>query len=457
MGPLRELRRTPGPALLADRARRRITRRLLPFLMLIYLLAYLDRANLSVAKLQMQHDLHFTDAVIGFGAGIFFLGYFLLEVPGTLLVERWSARKWLARIMISWGLVASLTGFLGAPLLGHFSLAQQFYGMRLLLGAAEAGFFPGVIVYLSHWFRFEDRARAKAYFILTQPIALVVGFPLSRWIMETVHWHGLTGWRWLFILEGFPSVALGLVALFFLTDRPEQAAWLSADEKSWLISELQSEERTKIARGRVRAIDAFREPRTLLLIAIYFLVVTGNQGLIFFFPSITESMKGMSVAARTAVAALPYLCAMFGILLNGFLASRTSERRWHTAVPMFLNGLGLSLAILSGDRLASAIVFFSLAGAASLAYLPVFWTLPTAFLGKSAAAVAIGLINSFGNLGGFAGPYLFGYLRTATGRFNAGLWCLTASTLLAGALALLLPGAPTNREHNQVESHGKEN
>ena len=439
-------------AAFAERTRHRATCRLIPYLMFTYLLAYLDRANLAVAKLQMQTDLKLNDAVIGLGAGIFFIGYFLLEVPGSLIVEHWSARRWLARIMISWGLIAALTGLIGTPLFGSLSLKLQFYLARFLLGAAEAGFFPGVIVYLSHWFCFEDRARAQAYFMMTQPLAIILGVPLSRWILETVHWAGLAGWRWVFILEGAPCVVLGFATLFYLTDHPEEANWLSREEKNWLLARLQAEAQARAATRRVRWVEAFRTPRVLLLIAIYLLIVSGNQALVFFFPSITNAMKSMSVFWRTVAAILPYICSMGGILLNGLSAHRMQEQKWHTALPMLCSGCALALAILSGPHVALALLFFCLAGAASQAYLPAFWTLPTAFFGKSAAAAAIGLTNSFGNLGGFLGPYVFGYLRTATGRFSPGLWFLVACTLSAGLLAATLRLPPSLKVNNQNEN-----
>jgi len=413
--------------LIAERARRRVMRRLMPFLILVYLVAYIDRANLGIAKLQMQTDLRFTDATIGLGAGIFFIGYFLLEIPGSLIVERYSARKWFARIMISWGLVAALTGLIAT--------SGQFYAARFFLGAAEAGFFPGVIVYLSHWFRFEDRTRAKAWFMMTQPLSVVVGTSISRWILENIHWRGIAGWRWVFVLEGVPAILLGVVALFYLTDRVHEAKWLPEDEKRWLLHELQTEEEHKIAAGRVRILDAFRHRQTLLLMTIFFLIVTSNQAILFFLPSIAKSMKGLSIIRQTVVTILPYLCSIVGIMVNGYWSSRTGERRWHTAVPILLTSGGLAGAILSGDRLALTIAFLCLIGFSFQAYLPVLWTLPTAYLGKAAAATAIGTINSFGNLGGFAGPYLFGYLKTATGRFQAGLWFLTGCMLLSGLLA----------------------
>jgi len=435
---------------IAERTRRRVTRRLMPFLMVTYLFAYIDRANLSIAKLEMQTDLGFTDAVTGLAAGIFFIGYFLLEVPSTLIVERWSARRWLSRIMVSWGLVATLTGFLGMALPG-LSLTRQFYALRFLLGAAESGFFPGVIVYLSHWYSFEDRARAKTWFMVTQPLAIVAGLGMSRWILETVHWHGLAGWRWVFILEGLPSILLGIVTFFYLTDHPREANWLAADEKKWLNSQLENEQRQRAAAKRVKVSDALRQPYTLLLIGIYFLIVSGNQGLVFFLPSVIDDLKSLSVTGRTVVTMLPYALGIFAILLAGLSAQRTGERRWHTAGPMLFSAAALALAIQAGSHLLPLIVFYSLAAGTSQAYLPAFWTLPTSYLGKSAAATAIGLINSFGSLGGFAGPYAFGYLKTATGSFRPGLWCLVVCCLLAGLLATQVRSG-----HNRKGPHDTE-
>jgi ACS family tartrate transporter-like MFS transporter len=402
--------------------------------MFIYFLAYLDRANLGVAKLQMQKDLGFDDAVIGFGAGIFFLGYLLLDIPGSLIVERWSARKWIARIMLSWGAVATLMGLLGTPLFDSVRPITQFYSLRLMLGIAEAGFFPGVIVYLSHWYRVEDRARAKAWFMVTQPLAIALGVPISRWILENVSWSGLAGWRWVFILEGVPPILMGFVTLWFLTDRPAAATWLPEDEKQWLLSELKAEEARKISANRVRVIEALRNPQTFLLIAIFFLIVVGNQALIFFLPSITDNMKGMPVAIRTIAAGLPYACSALGIWINGTWAARTGQLRWHTAVPMLATGVSLCLTVLAGDHVLLTMGLFCLAGFTSQAYLPAFWTLPTTLLGKSAAATAVGLI-CLGNLGGFVGPWLFGYLKTITGRYDAGLWVLAGCMLVAGTLA----------------------
>ena len=380
----------------------------------------------------MQGDLGFDNSLIGFGAGIFFVGYFVLEVPSTLIVERWSARKLLSLIMIVWGVVASACGFI--------QTRQQFIILRFLLGAAESGFFPGVIVYLSHWYRLEDRARAKTYFMMTQPLAILIGYGLSRWILQTVHWQGLPSWRWVFILEGIPPVLLGIVSFFYLTDRPSDAHWLSADQKHWLTSALTAEAQERAAAGRVNITAALRHPYTLLLILIYFFIVSSNQGLIFFLPSVVDEMKQLSVTMRTAMTMLPYLLGFFTIMLGGFSAQRTGERRWHMAAPMLFGGVMLLAAIAAGQHIAWVLTCFILAAGTSQAYLPAFWTMPTSYLGKSAAATAVGLINSFGSLGGFAGPYAFGYLRTTTGNWQSGLLALSACSFLAGILALAIRG-----------------
>lgn len=405
--------------------------------MLVYLFAYIDRANLSIAKLHMQGDLHFDDSITGFGAGIFFVGYFFLEVPATLFVERWSARYLLSAIMIVWGLVAALTGFIGL-FAASISVAKQFYVLRFLLGTAESGFFPGVIVFLSHWFRYEDRARAKTYFMITQPLAILIGYAVSRWILESVHGLGLPGWRWVFILEGIPSVALGIFSFFYLTDWPRDAHWLTPQQKSWLTAELHKEQVERTAAGRVSITAALREPYTVLLILIYFLIASGNQGLIFFMPSLVDEMNQWSITTRTVIIMAPFALGIFTILFAGLSAQRTGERRWHTAAPMLFSGFTLALAVVFGNNPLLVVAFLFLAAGSGQAYLPSFWTLPTAYLGKSAAAAAIGLINSFGSLGGFVGPYAFGYLKTATGSWNVGLWFLSGSCFAAGLLATLI-------------------
>jgi MFS transporter, ACS family, tartrate transporter len=419
---------------LAIRTRARVTRRLIPYLMFVYLLAYLDRANLGVAKLSMQVDLGFNDAVIGFGAGVFFLGFLLLNIPAALMVERWSARKLLAAITITWGLVASMTGFIGTRIFNPLPLATQFYGLRTLLGIAEAGFFPGVIVYISHWYRPEDRPRAKGYFMISQSIAVATGIPLSRWILEKIHWAGLAGWRWVFILEGILPFLMGFVTLCYLSDRPGQARWLPEDEKSWLLAQLKTDEVCKTLSHRVGVVDALRYPQTFLLTAVLFLLVTGNQALIFFIPSITDTMKNLPISLRTLAAGLPYAFSALGILLNGIWSQRTRRLTLHAALPMFATGTFLALAVLSREHVWLMTGFLCLTGFTAQAYMPPFWTLPTTLFGKSAAAAAVGII-CLGNLGGVAGPWIFGYLRTLTGGYNTGLLVMSGCMLVAGALA----------------------
>lgn len=399
----------------------------MPFLLLLYFFAFIDRTNVGIAKLGMQGELGFTDEVIGFGAGIFFAGYVLLEIPGTLIVERWSARVWIGRIMITWGFVATLMGFV--------QTAPQFAWLRFALGAAEAGFFPGIIVYLSHWYGAQDRSRAKSLFLIAQPISQALGLPLSRLIMEHANWGGLAGWRWVFILEGTPAIVLGVVTLRYLTDWPREARWLSHEQRQALTEEIERERTTKEAAGRAGIWAAVRHPQILLLVAVCFFVIAGNQSLIFFLPSITEAMPSLSVAQRTLVTMLPYVCGLFGILANGYLAGRARNLRWHVAGPIFLTAAGLTGAVLATGHPMLMVVFFCVAGFSAQAYLPAFWTAPTTLFTKSAAAVGVGLINSIGNLGGLAGPYAFGYLRTATGDFTAGLWVLVGSLLIAGLLA----------------------
>jgi MFS transporter, ACS family, tartrate transporter len=458
----------------AERARRRITKRLMPFLLWLYFLAFIDRTNVSVAALDMKKSLGegglgFTDDIIGTGFGIFFIGYFLLEIPGTLIIERWSARKWIARIMISWGIVAALMGFIGKPWMNFGAEKDQFYVLRFILGLAEAGYFPGIVVFLSHWFRYEDRAKAKSHFMIGLPIATMIGVPISRAIMENIHWGGLEGWRWVFILEGIPSVIFGVVTLFYLTDWPSEAKWLPEDEKRWIMGELERERREMLAEGKDPLwggiVKGLKNPKTLLLSAIYLFIVTGYYGLNSFLPSITAKMKALAPLAasiaqsvadalpsltssitpgavqktlETIITSLPYGFGLVAMLINSARSDRTGERRWHTALPMLLGGIGLALAILSGDVLALVVTFFCLAGIGLHAYLPVFWTWPTKFMTASVAATAIGLINSFGNLGGYFGPKVVGYLSVKYDSYVPGMWFLVVCILIAGLLAILI-------------------
>jgi ACS family tartrate transporter-like MFS transporter len=410
-----------------QRARHRIAKRLLPFLFVLYVIAFLDRMNIGAAALQMPHDLGFSDRVVGMGAGIFFLGYFLLEIPGALIVERWSARRWIARIMISWGLVTVLMAFIHT--------AQQFYLVRFFVGAAEAGFLPGVIVYLTHWFRYQDRGKAVAFFYAANPLSYVIGSPIAGLLLG-FSWFGLRGWRWLFILEGIPAIVLGVITIFYLTDWPAEAHWLPPDERSWITEQLQREKQIKNRGHSFSVSGALRNRDVILLTLCYFCAMTGSYGIAFWLPTILKRISGQSDLKVTLLAALPYVAAFVTQQVNGWHSDRTRERRWHAAIPLFLCALALSLAVLSSGRPMVAIGLFVLVGGSFYGFQPCFWAVPTLFLSESAAAASIGLINSVGNLGGFVGPMVMGYLATRTHSFAAGLWYLVGSLIVGGLLML---------------------
>ena len=418
------------------RARRRIARRLLPFVFVLYVIAFLDRMNIGAAALQMPHDLGFSDRVVGMGAGIFFLGYLLLEIPGALIVERWSARRWIARIMISWGLVTVLMAFI------HTS--RQFYLVRFFLGAAEAGFLPGVIVYVTHWFRYEDRGKAVAFFYAANPLSYVIGSPIAGLLLG-ISWFGLRGWRWLFILEGIPAIVMGVITISYLTDWPAQARWLPADERSWITEQLQREKQAKNRRHSFSVWGALRNRDVILLTLCYFCAMTGSYGIAFWLPTILKRLSGLSDLKVTLLAALPYIAAFVTQQVNGWHSDRTGERRWHAALPVFLCALALSLAVVNSSRPAVSIGLFVLVGASFYGFQPCFWAVPTLFLSESAAAASIGLINSVGNLGGFVGPLVMGYLVGRTHNFSAGLWYLVGSLIMSGILMLAV-GAGRRRE-----------
>jgi D-galactonate transporter len=411
----------------ADRALRRISFRVMPYVFLLYIVAFLDRVNVGYAALQMADDLGFTAEVFGFGAGIFFFGYLLLEIPGSVIVERWSARKWIARIMISWGILAIMLAFV--------KTATQFYTVRFLLGAAEAGFFPGLIVYLSHWFRYEDRAKAVAWFMAAIPVSNLVGSPISGLLLG-VNWLGEPGWRWLFIVEGVPAVILGFVTIFYLTDWPRQAKWLPEDEKQWIIRELEIEKQQRKAVHQISMWQALKHRDVLLLVGAYFFSTVGFYGLNIWLPTILKGASGWSDFKVTMVAMIPHLAGLVGMLAFGASSDRTGERRWHAAGAMMLGAAGYLLVVLAGGNPVMVVAAFCIVAAGADGYFPGFWPLPTAFLTESAAAAAIGLINSFGNLGGFVGPYILGYVRTPTNSFNNGQILLAVSMLLGAGCVL---------------------
>ncbi len=410
---------------LARETRRRVTRRLLPFLFLLYVIAYIDRINVSFAGLQMTKDLGFSDAVFGFGAGIFFIGYLVLGIPGAILVERWSARKMIAVTMLVWGIVASATGLIHTEI--------EFYVMRFVLGIAEAGFFPGVITYLGHWHRAEDRAKAVAIFMTAIPMSQVIAAPVSAALMK-VDWLGLAGWRWLLILEGAPALVCGVITALYLTDRPRDAPWLEPAQRDWLIRELEREHARKTAGPRITVLRALMHRDVLLLAGAYFTGTVASYGLTLWMPKMIQRFSGLNAVQTAILSMVPALVAVPAMLLNGWHSDRTGERRWHAAGARLITAAALLVTIFVTDHAALTLTLLTIAYAFVVAAFPPMWAMPTAFLGSTAAAASIGLINSFGNTGGFFGPYLIGLFSSRTGAFIGGLWTMVIAALIAAIL-----------------------
>jgi len=412
-------------------ARTRIATRLLPFLFLLYVANYLDRTNIAYATLGMKGDLGLTDSVFGTASGIFFIGYFALQIPGALLVERWSARLLLAITLITWGALTTLTGFVRTPV--------ELYGARFLLGAAEAGFFPGVVVYLSHWFIYQDRAKALARFMAAIPIGFMIGGPIAGAILG-VHWLGITGWRWLFLLEGVPAVVLGIVALFVLPDWPREARWLPPHERDWITARLEEERSAKAHAEQMTIWQAIRHPAVLVLTAGLFFTYTGGYAFWFWFPTMLQRFTGWTDVQRIGwVGAIPFVAGLIGMLILGWSSDRTGERRWHFALPQLTAALALGLWFFIPHSNVLLIAVFTLVGFGTVAYLPSFWALPSAFLTSSAAAAAVGFINCTASIGGFVGPKIIGNLSQRTGSFNTGFVFMIACWTIASVLVLLCP------------------
>ena len=419
----------PGAAVsisdpLARRTRRHIASRLLPFLFILYVANYIDRTNLAYAALGMTRDLGFSDRIIGLGIGIFFVTYVAGQTPGALLVERWSARRMIATSMVAWGLLTMLTAAVRTP--------GQLYLVRFALGAAEAGFFPGVVVYLSHWFIREDRAKAASNFMAAIPVSFVIGSPLAGWILGHT-WFAVAGWRWLFVLEGIPAILLGAVSFFFLTDWPREATWLEPEQRDWIQDRLREEAPASAAKTSVR--QALTSRTILLLATGALLSYLPMYTLVFWLPTMLKSFSALSDVRVGIIGAIPYLLTFVAMQINGWHSDRTGERHWHSAIPVFLAGLGILGLMLQPHSLWVLMACFTL-GANIYSYLPIYFAIPTEILSQSAAAAAVGMINSFGSAAGFAGPYAFGYLHTKTGSFSYGLAGM-AIAALAGAVTIL--------------------
>jgi ACS family tartrate transporter-like MFS transporter len=411
------------------RAEKRIAWRLLPFVFLLYLVNYIDRVNVSFANLRMSADLGFSDRAYGLGVGIFYLTYVLFEIPGALVVERWSARKWIARIMISWGIVTILTGFVRT--------AGQFYLARFFLGMAESSFFPGIVVYLTHWFPQRQRCRSLACLYMAVPTASLIGSPLAGWILG-VHWWSVPGWRWLFLLEGIPAVLLGIVTIFYLTDWPSEARWLPKDEKDFRVNELRTELEAKRKAREYTILQAFRDKRVLLLSAAWSLAAAGYLGNIYWIPTFVKRLSGFSDRTVTSLLIIPALIGIAGMLLNSWHSDKCGERRFHAALPLLVGAVFYG-ALIAGRRNLPMAISFLLAGSGLLqAFYPLFWSMPTMMLSESAAAASVGLINSIGQLGGLAGPYLIGFLNDYTHSLVWSFFFIASVFIAAAGLILSL-------------------
>ncbi|WP_312364548.1 MFS transporter [Ensifer sp.] len=416
----------PDRAAKANAVYSKVFWRLVPLLFICYVASYLDRVNVGFAKLQMMSDLSLSDTVYGIGAGIFFIGYFVFEVPSNIILSRVGAKGWIARIMVTWGIISAAMMFVTS--------AEMFYVLRFLLGVAEAGFFPGVILYLTYWFPAERRARIVATFMTGIAFAGVIGGPLSGWIMqEFAGVNGWTGWQWMFLLEGIPSVLLGVFVLFYLDNSVRSAKWLSDEEKALIEADLANDNGKK---QTMTLGSVFRNGKVWLLSGIYFCCIMGLYGISFWLPQLIKNAGAKDVMEVGFLTAIPYAVAAVGMVLISRNSDLAGERRWHIAVCAVIGAVGLLLSTLVISSIPLSLAALSLATLGILTTLPLFWTLPTGYLGGVAAAAGIAIINSIGNLAGFVSPYLIGAVRDATGSTDAGMYALVAS-LCIGAVCVI--------------------
>jgi ACS family tartrate transporter-like MFS transporter len=413
----------------------KVSWRLLPLVALAYCIAYVDRSNISFAALTMNKDLGFSAYIYGWGAGIFFFGYFLFEIPSNLILEKIGARIWIARIMITWGIISGLTALVTG--------ATSFLIIRFLLGAAEAGFFPGMILYLTYWFPNEYRGRVISTLFIAQPVANAVASIASAAILEMDGVLGIRGWQWIFIIEALPAVLLGLVILRIMTDRPAHAEWLAPEERDWLQARIDGENRQVESAGRMTLMRALGDPRVMALSMIYFMSVTANYGIVFFMPQIIKGI-GLSNMMTGLLSSLPYIVGTIGLLAWGWSSDRHNERRWHLITASTVGAIGLAFAAWSGASY-WALLGMSAATAGIYGSRAAFWPMPSIFLTGTAAAGAIAMINAVGNLGGYVGPFVVGWIRDSTKSFEAGLYFLAACSLMAAVItffAARAAGAP---------------
>jgi MFS transporter, ACS family, tartrate transporter len=413
---------------LETRVLRKITLRIVPFVMLLYFVAFIDRVNIGFAALTMNKDLGFSPTVFGFGAGIFFLGYFLFEVPSNLVLDKVGARIWIARVMITWGLISGAMAFVEGP--------NSFYTLRFLLGAAEAGFFPGIILYLSYWFPARQRAAVTAIFMAAAPLSTVLGSPVSGALLEMHGLLGLSGWQWMFIAEAIPALVLGVVVLFYMTDRPEKAQWLTDEERHWLVTTMNAEAATKAATASHSIWRGLADLRVIALSLVYFGTSAGLYTLGIWAPQIIKEF-GLSSLQVGFLNALPGTVAIVAMVLWARHSDRTGERTWHVVAACMLASLGLMLAGFAGTVLA-VLLALTLVNIGISSAKPPLWSMPTMFLSGSAAAAGIATINSIGNLGGFVGPAMIGWIKDLTGSFLGGLFFVAALLVLSAVLTLVL-------------------
>ena len=420
--------------------------RLIPFLFVLYVVAMIDRINIGFAALTMNQDLGLDSQQYSIAAGIFFIGYFLFEVPSNLMLHKIGARIWIARILLSWGLVASLTGVVRS--------AHQLYAARVLLGFAEAGYYPGIVLYLTYWFRQREQARVLALFLTGFAVNSIVGAPISGFILDHAHWLGVASWRWLFILEGIPAIALGFLTYLVLPNRPNEAKFLTSEEREWLQAELEREDQLKLQRGQQSALEGMTNPRVWHLVAIYFAMMIGSYTLSFFAPQLVKSLsKDYSNSSVGYLVMIPYLAALAGMIFVGRSSDRRMERRFHAAICLLVGGIGfLSLGWIHSPFVTVALL--SLLAVGYCSSLGPFWAMPSEFLTGFSAASGIALINATGNLGGFAGTAVVGFISQKTGSLAGGLAFAGICMLVSAALVLLLPGTSGVQRFAERQANG---
>ena len=422
---------------------RRISWRIVPFIMLLYFIAFIDRVNIGFAALTMNKDLGFSSAVFGFGAGVFFFGYFLFEVPSNIILEKVGARLWIARVMITWGIISGAFAFIESEM--------SFYVLRFLLGAAEAGFFPGIILYLSYWFPARNRAGVVSLFMAAAPISVVLGSPISSALLEMDGIMGLHGWQWMFIIEAIPAVILGVVVLFYMTDRPEKAKWLPEDERTWLVAQMNAERASKQTAAKHSILAGLADIRVLALALVYFGTSAGLYTLGIWAPQIIKSF-GLSTMAVGLLNAVPPTIAVVAMILWARHSDKTGERTWHVVIACLVAAAGLALAGGAASVVA-VIAALSLVNVGISAAKPPLWAMPTMFLSGSAAAVGIATINSIGNLGGFVGPWAIGWIKDQTGSFTGGLIFVSGLLLLSAVVTLIVARSGRRPEPTSAVAH----